>query len=394
MKPATVLSSSDSLVAPVGVSRSRAAPRRAAVAARASADAAATGPAVGVGNTFRTATDRVTLGTSDLSVAATGAGAWAWGDRSGYWGSDWEGDRAKNLDAYRTLLAGGVDFIDTAEVYGFGKSEELIREFMRDTAADATLCPPLLATKFAPIPFRFRAEDVPNALRASMARMGVRKVALYMQHWPAFGLPGVTEACNDAFLEGLCLCYEQGLCRAVGVSNFNAERVRRAAKKFEERGVPFASNQIQYSLAYRTPETDTGVMDACKECGVTPVAYSPMAQGLLTGKYSAASPLGEGVKATGPRARILSDEKLASADALVDLMREIGTNRGGVTPAQVAVNYCMTKGTVPIPGAKDARQAEAVVGCLGWRLDEAEVAELEAAAASLPSTPGAPFEKW
>ena len=75
-------------------------------------------------------------------------------------------------------------------------------------------------------------------------------------------------------------------------------------------------------------------------------------------------------------------------------MREIGTNRGGVTPAQVAVNYCMTKGTVPIPGAKDARQAEAVVGCLGWRLDEAEVAELEAAAALVPSTPGAPFERW
>ena len=114
MKPATVLSSS---VAPVGVSRSRAAPRRAAVAARASTDAAATTPAAGVGNTFRTATDRVTLGTSDLSVAATGAGAWAWGDRSGYWGSDWEGDRAKNLDAYMTLLAGGVDFIDTCLLY-------------------------------------------------------------------------------------------------------------------------------------------------------------------------------------------------------------------------------------------------------------------------------------
>merc|ERR1712216_419074 len=162
-------------------------------------------------------------------------GAWAWGDRSGYWGSDWGGDRAKNLDAYRALLAGGIDFIDTAEVYGFGKSEELIRDFMRETASDATLCPPLLATKFAPIPFRFRAEDVP-------------------------------------------------------------------------------------------------------------VAYSPMAQGLLTGKYSAK--LGEGVKAVGPRARILSEEKLKSADALVDLMAEIGANHGGVTPAQVAVNYCMTKGTV------------------------------------------------
>ena len=114
----------------------------------------------------------------------------------------------------------------------------------------------------------------------------------------------------------------------MGVSNFNAERVKRAAKKFKERGVPFASNQIQYSLAYRAPETDTGVIDACVGRGVTPVAYSPMAQGLLTGKYSAASPLGEGVKATGPRARILSEEKLASADALVDLMR-----RSGVTTA-------------------------------------------------------------
>ena len=390
MSPVTVLSP-NSRIAPVSVSRSRAAPRRAVVvAADASTDAAATTSTPG--NTFKSATDRVTLGTSDLSVAATGAGAWAWGDRSGYWGSDWEGDRAKNLDAYRALLAGGVDFIDTAEVYGFGKSEELIRDFMRETASDATLCPPLLATKFAPIPFRFRAEDVPNALRASMARMGVRKVALYMQHWPAFGLPGITEACNDAFLEGLCLCYEQGLCRAVGVSNFNAERIAKASKKFKERGVPFASNQIQYSLVYRTPELETGVIDACHECGVTPVAYSPMAQGLLTGKYSAK--LGEGVKAEGPRARILSEEKLKSADALVDLMAEIGANHGGVTPAQVAVNYCMTKRTVPIPGAKDTRQAEAVVGCLGWRLEEGEVAELESAAKIIVPSPGAPFEKW
>jgi pyridoxine 4-dehydrogenase len=75
-------------------------------------------------------------------------------------------------------------------------------------------------------------------------------------------------------------------------------------------------------------------------------------------------------------------------------MAEIGANHGGVTPAQVAVNYCMTKGTVPIPGAKDTRQAEAVVGCLGWRLEEGEVAELESAAKIIVPSPGAPFEKW
>lgn len=142
--------------------------------------------------------DRVTLGTSDLSVSATGVGAWAWGDRSGYWGNDWKADKEKNLQAYRVLLEGGVDFIDTAEVYGFGKSEELLDEFMTATAGDTSLVAPILATKFAPLPLRWGADDVPKALRASMQRMGKSKIGLYMQHWPAFG---IQDRANDAFLE-------------------------------------------------------------------------------------------------------------------------------------------------------------------------------------------------
>ena len=170
------------------------------------------------------------------------------------------------------------------------------RDFAREVRGETDLVAPLIATKFAPLPLRFTAEDVPKALKASLDRLGLEKTALYMQHWPAFGF--AADAFNDAFLEGLCLCRERGLCDAVGVSNFNAERVRTAAKKFADRGVPFASNQIQYSLAYRAPELDTGVVDACRDAGVTVVAYSPMAQGLLTGKYAA----GSGVKAAGPRA--------------------------------------------------------------------------------------------
>ena len=332
-------------------------------------------------------TDRVTLGTSDLSVAATGVGAWAWGDRSGYWGDDWRGDRARNLRAYETLLAGGVDFIDTAEVYGFGKSEELIAEFARSTAGDDALVDPVFATKFAPLPLRWTASAVPDALEKSLARMGQKKIGLYMQHWPGFGIQDVA---NDAFLEGLCLCYERGLCDAVGVSNFNAARVATAAKKFASRGVPFASNQIQYSLLYRDPELKTGVVQACEDVGVTVVAYSPMAQGLLTGKYS-----GAGAAAVkGPRGAVFSDARRAAVGELVDLMKSIGKERGDKTPAQVAVNYCMTKGSVPIPGAKDAAQAASVVGCLGWRLSEGEVRELEKAAWKVPASPGAPFEAW
>ena len=353
------------------------------VAVRASAEPSTTSTA----SPASPASDRVRLGTSDLVVSATGVGAWAWGDRSGYWTDDWKGQRRENLEAYETLLRSGVDFIDTAEVYGFGKSEELLAEFAKDVGT-STGTTPALATKFAPIPFRWSAEDVPKALEASLKRLGAKKVALYMQHWPAFGFGA--DGCNERFLEGLCLCYERGLCDAVGVSNFSANRVKAAARKFEARGVPFASNQIQYSLVYRAPELDTGVIEACREHGVTPVAYSPMAQGLLTGKYSAAA-AAPSVK--GPRGGIFTESRLSDVEGLIRTLREVGDVHGK-TPAQVAVNYCMAKGTVPIPGAKNASQAASVAGCLGWRVSEAEKQALEKAAAMAPKSPGAPFEKW
>ena len=353
------------------------------VAVRASAEPSTTSTA----SPASPASDRVRLGTSDLVVSATGVGAWAWGDRSGYWTDDWKGQRRENLEAYETLLRSGVDFIDTAEVYGFGKSEELLAEFAKDVGT-STGTTPALATKFAPIPFRWSAEDVPKALEASLKRLGAKKVALYMQHWPAFGFGA--DGCNERFLEGLCLCYERGLCDAVGVSNFSANRVKAAARKFEARGVPFASNQIQYSLVYRAPELDTGVIEACREHGGTPVAYSPMAQGLLTGKYSAAA-AAPSVK--GPRGGIFTESRLSDVEGLIRTLREVGDVHGK-TPAQVAVNYCMAKGTVPIPGAKNASQAASVAGCLGWRVSEAEMQALEKAAAMAPKSPGAPFEKW
>jgi aryl-alcohol dehydrogenase-like predicted oxidoreductase len=332
--------------------------------------------------------DRVKLGTSSISVSATGVGAWAWGDRSGYWTDDWKGQCVENLEAYKTLLRAGVDFIDTAEVYGFGKSEELLSDFSNDCAnefAAGALTKPLLATKFAPLPTRWTTEEVPKALRASLQRLGEKKIPLYMQHWPAFGFGA--DRNNDAFLEGLCLCFEQGLCDAVGVSNFNAERIKTAATKFKQRGVPFASNQVQYSLLYREPELDTGILEACFENGVTPVAYSPMAQGLLTGKYSV------GTTVKGPRSGIFTETRLRDIAPLVQILKEVGDVHRK-TPAQVAVNYCMAKNTVPIPGAKNKSQAESVVGCLGWRLSEGEILELEKVAAKAPKSPGAPFEKW
>ena len=137
-------------------------PARRRVAARASAEPSDV-PTASTASTASPATDRVTLGTSDLSVSATGVGAWAWGDRSGYWTDDWKGQRVENLEAYKTPPALGVDFIDTAEVYGFGKSEELLARFAKDVAGET-------ADLAAPAPRSSRPFPSAGAPRTSRER--------------------------------------------------------------------------------------------------------------------------------------------------------------------------------------------------------------------------------
>ena len=178
--------------------------------------------------------------------------------------------------------------------------------------------------------------------------------------------------------------------QSVGVSNFNATRTRQAAAVLAARGAPLSSNQVQYSLLYRAPERN-GVLDACREAGVTLVAYSPLAQGLLTGKYT-----GEGAdKPAGARGLIFTSSRIASLSALLALMREVGASHGGRTPAQVALNWIICKGALPIPGVKNARQAEEVAGALGWRLSPEAVAALDRASDFLGDVGfGAPFENW
>ena len=176
----------------------------------------------------------------------------------------------------------------------------------------------------------------------------------------------------------------------MGVSNWSAARVRQTAAQLAARGVALASNQIQYSLLYRAPEA-SGVLAACREAGVTPVAYSPLAQGLLTGKYQA----GGAAKAGGPRGAVFTDEKLRRIEPLLGLMAEIGAGRGGKSPAAVALNWVVCKGAIPIPGVKSAAQAAEVASALGWRLSSEEVAALDKASASVSDVAfGAPFEKW
>eukprot|EP00191_Tetraselmis_sp_GSL018_P017791 CAMPEP_0177582920 /NCGR_PEP_ID=MMETSP0419_2-20121207/3028_1 /TAXON_ID=582737 /ORGANISM="Tetraselmis sp., Strain GSL018" /LENGTH=390 /DNA_ID=CAMNT_0019072241 /DNA_START=173 /DNA_END=1345 /DNA_ORIENTATION=- len=326
-----------------------------------------------------TSGDKVKLGKSGLEVSALGIGAWSWGDRSGYWGYGQGYDKADTEKAYQATIDAGIDFIDTAEVYGFGLSEEFLGEYMRKTGTS-----PVVATKFAPLPWRFKAEDVVKAAKDSLRRLQLEKMGLYMIHWPGFGLNGLS---NKAYVDGLAMCKEQGLCDAVGVSNFSASRLVSAADQLEARGIPLASNQVQYSLMYRAPET-SGVLGACRERGITLIAYSPLAQGILTGKYTKSN------RPTGPRGLTFNDQRLESVQPLLSLMRDIGGAHGEKTLSQVALNWNICKGTLPIPGAKNVDQLAEAAGALGWRLTDEEVAALDEASSRVIPFPGAPFESW
>jgi aryl-alcohol dehydrogenase-like predicted oxidoreductase len=325
-------------------------------------------------------------------VPPLGFGAWSWGDRSNYWGYGKDYDKSANQSAYdalqRTALSGqipgGQAFIDTAEVYGYGLSETFLGEFIK---ADKTGAPrPLIMTKFAPLPWRVARSQVVSAAKASAERLGnVGPIDAYIQHWPGFATSAFS---NDAFLEGLADVVEQGIARSAGVSNFNAKRVHGAADALERRGFCLGSNQVQFSALYRAPE-ENGVLEACRERGVTLVAYSPLCQGLLSGKYRPGAPL-----PSGPRAAIYRS-KINEIGRLIDLMHTIGEERGGKTPAQIALNFLMCMPNVmPIPGAKTAAQVEELAGACGWRLTDGEWTELDKESRKVKPPLGAPFENW
>jgi aryl-alcohol dehydrogenase-like predicted oxidoreductase len=310
--------------------------------------------------------ETISLGRTDLRVNRLGLGIWQWGDRT-IWAAGPRYDEHDMRAAFDTALAAGITFFDTAELYGGGQSERYLGRFLRETGATATV-----ATKYGPFPWRWSRGDLLRALRASLTRLGLPRVDLYQIHWPPAQLDAVVEALGDAV--------EAGLTRAVGVSNFSAAQMRRAHARLARRGTALASNQVEYSLLCRAPERN-GVLAACRELGVTLIAYSPIAKGLLTGKYTPASP------PPGIRGWRTSRAYLARLQPLTGLLREIGQTHGGKTATQVALNWLLQPDVVPIPGIKNARQAQDNIGALGWELTSAEHTALAAASEPLQARP-------
>jgi aryl-alcohol dehydrogenase-like predicted oxidoreductase len=301
--------------------------------------------------------DTVSNETRFLHAIEMGLGAWSWGDRVVWqYGRGYTDDDIRQ--AFQTSLAEGIRFIDTAEVYGSGRSERLTGQFVKETAQ-----PVLVATKFFPLPWRLAKSTLPAALKRSLDRLNLEAVDLYQIHWPS---PLFSP---ERMMEGMLICIETGLTRTVGVSNFDQPQMLRAYSTLARHNIPLASNQVHYSMLDRTVEKN-GLLARCKELGIRLIAYSPLEMGMLTGKYTPENP--------PPGTRGANYASLLQKIApLHKSMTEIGQDHGGKSNAQVALNWVICKGALPIPGAKNASQAHQNAGALGWRLTDEEVAKLD-----------------
>lgn len=303
-------------------------------------------------------TETISNETRFLHAIEMGLGAWQFGDRV-MWNYGQTHNERDIQAAFQTSLDEGVRFVDTAEVYGMGQSERFLGAMLK-----ATDQPVLIASKFFPYPWRVHKWFMKYALQNSLQRLELARVDLYQVHWPTPLVP------PERLMDWMAELVKEGLVRTVGVSNFNPSQTVRAYTTLARHGIPLAANQVEYSLLERRVEKN-GLLARCRELGIRVIAYSPIAKGLLTGKYTPEK------LPPGPRA-VTAATTLRRIQPLLKLMTKIGQDHGGKTNAQVALNWCICKGTMPIPGGKNGDQARENAGALGWRLTEGQVAELDA----------------
>ena len=309
--------------------------------------------------------DRIPLAGCDVLIPRLGVGTWAWGDTRtwGMGGYDSSYGEATIREAWDASIEAGVVLFDTAEVYGDGESERIIgRLLAADPSRRADV---VIATKFMPMPWKVNVRTaLTNAARGSIDRLGIDAIDLYQLHGP------ISLRSHGALADALAAAHAEGLIRGIGVSNYSVKETRAIDTALRKRGLRLATNQVEFSLLRTLPER-SGLLQCCDELGVVVLAYSPIGQGRLTGKYSADNP--------PPKSRNFANHPMAEVDRVVATLRAIGA-RHDRTPSQVALAWLVAKGTVPIPGAKNRKQAEENAGALGWCLSGEEVGELDALA--------------
>ena len=287
-----------------------------------------------------------------------GIGTWAWGDRL-VWNYGHGYSESDVVESFRVAIDSGIRLFDTAEIYGQGKSESFLGRLMEGIDE-----PLIIATKMMPYPWRLRGDALQRRLEASLERLGLDKVQLYQMHWPLPPVPVRT------WMQKMLEVQKKGLVEAIGVSNYDLAQTLDAHEVLSENGSCLASNQVEYHLLERRIEKN-GLMERCNELGIKIIAYSPLAMGILTGKYTPENP------PSGVRNSQYNRDYLTRIQPLIKTMRKIGDEHNGKTVAQVALNWIICKGAIPIPGAKNASQMEQNMGGNGWKLTTSEMGLLD-----------------
>jgi aryl-alcohol dehydrogenase-like predicted oxidoreductase len=312
------------------------------------------------------------LGRTDIQITPIGLGAMQFSGGKGMFRMMMPHLSQKEANAIvKTALDGGINWFDTAEMYGRGHSEQRLANALH--AAGKVDSEVVVATKWSPI-FR-TAKNIPRTIGDRIRFLDGYTIDLYMVHQPwGFSPP-------EAEMDAMADLVEQGRIRSVGVSNFDAGRMRRAHAALQKRGVPLAVNQVQYNLFRRKIETD-GVLETAKELGITIVAWSPLASGLLSGKFHKDP---ERLDQTPYGRRMLLRRRVERSRPLVKALEQVAA-RHDATPAQVALNWLVNvqgETVVAIPGASKVHHAEQNAEALRFRLSDEQMAQLDAVSRAL-----------
>jgi aryl-alcohol dehydrogenase-like predicted oxidoreductase len=315
------------------------------------------------------------LGNSDLQITRLGFGAWAIG------GSGWEfawghQEDADSIDAIHRSLDLGVNWIDTAAVYGIGHSEEMVAQALADWRGPR----PYVFTKCAlrwdekgHVTQNHSAESIRRECEGSLRRLQIEVIDLYQMHWPpSDNGPGLEEAWKT-----MAALQKEGKVRWIGVSNFNVEQIKRA----EKIATP-TSLQPPYSLIRRQVEKE--ILPYCKQRGIGVIAYAPMASGLLTGAMTrerAAALPPDDFRSKNPEFR---EPRLSKNIELVERLRKVGA-RHGRNPGEVAIAWVLSNSAITgaIVGARNAKQSDEIMRASELKLSSEEIAEIEGAAAAV-----------
>lgn len=310
------------------------------------------------------------LGMSELFVSPVGLGCLQFSRGKGVSGLLWPTLGAEDINGIvKASLAGGVNWFDTAELYGWGESERALSRALgelnvpRDEMIIATKWWPLLRT----------AGSIHRTIVQRLSSLGVDFIDLHQIHNP-FSLSSIRSQMKE--MAGLI---ERGRVRYVGVSNYSAGRMRKAHLELSRLGLTLVSNQVNYSLLRRDIETN-GVLEAAKDLGVTIIAYSPLARGLLTGKFHERPELVRERKFFRRLYGSLTRDNIKSSTSLIEALRELG-EKYNATPSQIALNWLINfqgDTVVAIPGATRVEHAADNAGSMSFKLSEEELAYLDA----------------